>query len=1167
MYLHVYWSNQLERLAARLAANLRAERVSASADVFAREHCVVLPEPPMQQWLEQYLLYDHSVDGVRILTNVHTRMLYPFVNDWLFWMKHPELARSAAAHPFSVGAMQWRIWDVLHSAERSKDPVYRPLLCYLDGGGRGGAGKGTGPQADAAAHEAYTARRTMQLARQLAKLFDDYQVFRPEMLKAWQDGASGDLAESLWWQPALWCEITKDFPNDTYLQAFFDMSDDLANCEVAARHPAVHVFGVSMMPTVYMAFFRLLGQVLPVHLYVFNPSQDQWDDALTSRQVVLGQLQLEGREDADGLLACRNPLLADMGRGGRNFLAQILDATDLDAVEDFAAPMGDTMLAQLQRAVLENAPPPDPCSCPAPEIWSVEAEAPSILLHSCHSPLRELEVLRDCMYRWFEEDASLQPRHIQVLVADMETYAPYIEAVFMAEKHDARDAIPYVVMDRRSAGENALASAFIQLLRIPDSRFTAQEVMELLHVEGVHLRFGIQEQDLPLIGAWVKDSGIRWGQDAVQRKACTGVDFPEQTTWRHGLDRLLLGYAMTAAYGADAATVLPCDRVDEDGAILLGKLIRFLDDLSAMAREISNSVLKPADWVHCLHRLADQFFQRTDANYVDIVGLHGALDAMVVSAAAASFEGAIGLDVVRDLLADCVQSSAGRQQGGNKVLFCNLRTGAAAPRPYICMLGMGDGCFPRPDNRPAYDLLRKGSRYGDPSLRTADRAAFLEAFMAARRHLHISYVGQDNMEQQIIPAATVVNQLCEYADQYFCKEGGRAIPLVAHKLHPFHPAYFDCQNEYLFSYDADNFVAASIVNRRAGRDTREGDSRPPIATAATDLGMVLSAQAATDHAVPTVELDSLIRFFRHPARTFYGQTLKVQLEDRDAVRFPDDEVFVPDALEGWQCSERMIAALCRDENPDLVYRELCERGVVPLGAWGKMWFRENLNAMREILDQSSRHNPRTIREWLQKQAPLWPEAVDVCTGTFRVCGNAVGIHAAVGRVEALDYRYGSAKAHEILASWIRHLFVCAAGLPENRICLHKKKYEPFDGKFPPLDAVAASGCLDVITGYYTAGLRQALPFTPETTFAYMKTCRGNRSASKGKKAEKDPWDAAAGKWRAGYMTHGDEQDPYYRAAFGDGGPMDDPGFAAIAEKIWGPVFDAIASGEEEASDA
>ena len=54
----------------------------------------------------------------------------------------------------------------------------------------------------------------------------------------------------------------------------------------------------------------------------------------------------------------------------------------------------------------------------------------SIVINSCHGPMREAEVLRDYLLRRFAEDSTLQAKDILVMMPDPEGYAPYIRATF-----------------------------------------------------------------------------------------------------------------------------------------------------------------------------------------------------------------------------------------------------------------------------------------------------------------------------------------------------------------------------------------------------------------------------------------------------------------------------------------------------------------------------------------------------------------------------------------------------------------------------------------------------------------------------------------------------------------------------------------------------------------
>lgn len=132
-----------------------------------------------------------------------------------------------------------------------------------------------------------------------------------------------------------------------------------------------------------------------------------------------------------------NPLLASWGKLGRDYiylLAGLERYEELDAFVDIAP---DNLLHNLQSDVLElrNA---------AVAGQSAEAFAHSrdkrpltlddrsLSIHVCHSPQREVEVLHDRLLAMLEADPTLTPRDIIVMVADIDSYSPYIQAVFGA---------------------------------------------------------------------------------------------------------------------------------------------------------------------------------------------------------------------------------------------------------------------------------------------------------------------------------------------------------------------------------------------------------------------------------------------------------------------------------------------------------------------------------------------------------------------------------------------------------------------------------------------------------------------------------------------------------------------------------------------------------------
>src|SRR6185295_10948035 len=99
----------------------------------------------------------------------------------------------------------------------------------------------------------------------------------------------------------------------------------------------------------------------------------------------------------------------------------------------------------------------------------ISASDDSVQIHCCHSPVRELEVLRDQMLGWFEADPDLAPQDILVMMPDIETYAPFVEAVFGAGERDSH-FIPFSIADRGASASSHVLSSFLALLELAGSR-------------------------------------------------------------------------------------------------------------------------------------------------------------------------------------------------------------------------------------------------------------------------------------------------------------------------------------------------------------------------------------------------------------------------------------------------------------------------------------------------------------------------------------------------------------------------------------------------------------------------------------------------------------------------------------------------------------------------
>ena len=184
-----------------------------------------------------------------------------------------------------------------------------------------------------------------------------------------------------------------------------------------------------------------------------------------------------------------NSLLASMGALGRDFF-EMIQEFEMEESSSYQEPEAGNLLTSIQLDVLSLQE--------RQEKKKVSAEDLSIQIHSCHSPMREVEVLRDQLLRMFEEDPGLQPKDILVMMPDVESYAPYIQAVFDTPREDAR-RIPFSIADRSIRKEGGIGETFLNLLDLQGSRFGVTQVLDILECEAVRRKFGFSDEDLETV--------------------------------------------------------------------------------------------------------------------------------------------------------------------------------------------------------------------------------------------------------------------------------------------------------------------------------------------------------------------------------------------------------------------------------------------------------------------------------------------------------------------------------------------------------------------------------------------------------------------------------------------------------------------------------------------
>lgn len=1010
---------------------------------------VVVQSFGMGQWLKLKL-----AESQGIAANIDC--ILPANLIWRLYQAFLDTEELPDASPFDRALLTWRLMQILPGMESAE---YDQVQQYLHGAGD--------PQI-----------RLYQLCHQIAGLFDQYLVYRPHWMLGWQQGenpVSKQAMRGQEWQIDLWQALLNQ-PGMAANQNRAQLHNALQNrIETSHEAPAtvprhVSVFGLSSLPPMHLDTLRMLGHLIDVDIYFLNPCEHYWGDIVSNRDMARRTIRQvrdkAGPLEDEDYLEVGNPLLASMGKQGREFLEMLLSIDEAASEEAFVPANEGTMLGYTKNDILHMEFGGQFASNAPPERQSVKPDDRSIQIHSCHNKMREVEVLYDRLQRIFAENDEIKPRHVMVMMPNVADYAPYIHAVF-------NDKLPYAVTDITSGEESLIVASFTKLLNLPTSRLTAAEVMDFLEVPAIARRFDLEDDDLVILAQRIQESGIRFEIDGSSKEAKWNLPPSNQNTWSFGLQRLLAGYAMESTHGL-YGDILPVD-LEGSESHLIGVLCHIVDSL-AHYRERLDTPGSPDDWLARVNELLQDFYAPQGDEELELDGIRSAVQSLLENSYETGFDDNVSPDLFRYWMTMQLHNPGhirGFLTGG--VTFATLVPMRSIPFSTICLLGMNDTEYPRQAPTPGFDLMElEGPLKGDRSRRNDDRYLFLEALVSAEQFFYVSYAGKSVKDNSDKVPSVLVSELMDYCQAVFGTDS-----LTEHPLQPFSSTYFDKEATELFTYHAGWYRA--LTNTQAKQPFIPG----PLAR--------LDPPAAVD-------IEELTQFYRHPARYFLRQRLGVYFKDADDVELKESESFRLNPLEQYQIADSALAHLMEGVPQEDWQTLTMASGVVMDNAVGMTQLANEFDKAREVFGK--------ISDYVHNEARTLSGTMTL--NGYKVQGQVDNIYGDI----LLDYRTGKLRHRQLLQAWIRHLFLNAAHHQTRCLLVSTDKTETWLSSF---DAQWAQEQLASLVEYFYKGLEQPLPLIPEMSFQYANALEKGESVAAARKRALNTWfddqDSAEGKDR------------------------------------------------------
>ena len=996
-----------------------------------------------------------------------------------------------------------------------------------------------------------SSRKRHQLAEQLADLFDQYQVYRSDWLADWANGndvladvhgAAQALPEAQRWQPMLWRAILVDlgdansaFASRASVHAEFMAKVDHTQPKLPKR---VMVFGLSSLPQQSLEALVKIAQFCQVVLFINNPCQHYWADIIEDKELLKAERRRQAYKDSmsadlslDDLHQHANPLLAAWGKQGRDYI-RLLDLFDeqsayrnwgwpddkIDLFEDYGKPDQRSLLQQVQQSILDLEPLPK-----APILLSKIDQ--SLQFHNAHSRQREVEILHDQLLARFNADRSLHPRDVIVMVPDVNSYAPHINAVFGQIKADDKRYIPFSLADQNQRGQNPLLNAVEALLKLPESRFAVSECLALLEVPALRKKFAIDEAAVPKLHQWINESGIRWGLNRQQRQAT--VDMPSEltaNTWEFGLQRMLLGYAVGA--GETFNGIEPYAEIGGLDAQWLGSLAWLQEKLEHSLNQLSQQHSVDG-WYSLLQQLLEDFFIATsdkERKTLDLLNLSLSKWQSYCQQGGLSAGEQLPIQVVREAwLSNVDEPNLQQRFLSGRVNFCTLMPMRAIPFKLVCILGMNDGDYPRSHQPQSFDLMSQRGHYrpGDRSRRQDDQYLFLEALLSAREQLYISWIGRSIRDNTERPASVLVSQLRDFLAQGWrlANHDDKWLEAITveHPLQPFSQDYIKIgRDQRLFTYSKEWFETETLNQNQ-------------IAPIHSELPSAVSIEA-------------LAAFLKAPVKTFCQQSLKFNFAD-DSITSEDSEPFSFDSLQRFDLNHDLLQQLKANPSEPLAdffqhqQQVLAAKGQLPLAGFGGLAF----NEISASVEKAWGHYQSLLTTWSASQ----PKLLHLHLGGIQLSGELVDLYqnqagemALISLTAQALISAKSPKYQSLMLSWLQHLLACAAGLNLQSFVVGQDAIL----KIPSIEQTQAQTALETTLAAWLQGLQAPLPVAIKTAFTLL--------ASDETKAQQTYYGSDRQVGEVGY-------DPYLRRFYPHFADLLADGFAEQARALYGMAFDQI----------
>lgn len=970
MSIQLYVSNTLIGLAKQLSDDLRNNNLG----VFTKTQIVTQTEG-MNSWLKIKMAED-----LGIATNCAFSKPNDIVTKLYFWL-------GGKSKPLlSVDYVKWNIYQLLNDTEFKQK--FGLIAGYYN----------------------LNEIKQIALATKTADLFDQYQMYRPDIITEWNKADIANVGAN--WQQYLWIRIqavSKNSMLDKTSMIKF-IIEALQNPDkqdiVKSKLPQLQFFGIAVITPFYLQLFNELSKHIAIRFYLLNPAPTSyWLEDKSEKEIARIIQKNKTKPEAGQYSTIGNTLLSSWGTIIKDsFTLLFEDETYINNYNDDLAVIPDTpdsLLKKIQQDIFFNEPEKSRAT-----IEEADLKDGSFTINACFTSVREVEVLYNYLVQLIDEKKEkLSARDIVVMVTDIDNYAPYIRAIF----DNALYKFPYTIADESVTAGNNIFNAIEAILNVQADSFKAEEVLELLESKYIRERFGIT--DVGAIRNAVDAATIRFGLTGEMANETRLV------SWEYGLQKIMYGICISGEPLLDLGQeiLIPLDTTEGAGSVEMIKFWHFIQILQYTIEQ-RNQTRSIIEWVSYLQELIDNLvFESGEKEEEDYHKLISYLEKL--TQLESIDDSPIGFEVFKYSFLEILAADKKTHSfAGAGITFCSLIPMRSIPFKVVAMLGLDFDKFPRKESKLSFNLLELQKRKGDRNVKDNDKHLFLETLLSAQEYFYISYIGRNVKDGAKIPPSSLVDELIGYiiqgANKTF-KLSSESI-ITTHPLHGFSQQYFN--NSGLVSYLSDD-------KYKTAEDSGAGDKETII----PDFSEI-----------PIKDLQS---FLKEPIKWYFNKTLGVYYKKEETL-LPDTEVFELNNLSSWMLKNDLL--LLPESDYEAYFDRQTKLGKLPFKNMGRIIF-------DDLIEEVRPKKNRLIG--ITQNLPAAPVEINITIDNSIISGKLQNIYGN----KMVFYTDSKSYNKNVIEAFVYYIIAAAQGLVIDLHFIHFRKIDDFEipaGYFNQQQAIA-----------------------------------------------------------------------------------------------------------------